>query len=269
MSKHPIFGAIVAFLLGFMGPLQAETPAPTAAASPAPTWQSAKAALDAAQADVARSGSILGLESHAADLEQALAGADAATTAAKSGDTVTLLTDGGADTLAALAGAATQGRKAVAVRNPYPLISLYLGSYYNEIGQPVDADRVLAAGIALYEGHGGLGDTLPRLIGERGVALGSLKRFDEALAVYDQGIALPEIRDPDKARMLRGRGFVLTEMGRLDEAEAAYHESLKLDPNSEIAKGELDYIARLKADGPKVPSSIATPGAAPGTAPKQ
>jgi Flp pilus assembly protein TadD len=56
--------------------------------------------------------------------------------------------------------------------------------------------------------------------------------------------------------MRRGRGFVLTELGRLDEAEAAYRESLKIEPDSERAKNELQYIARLKAGGPSAPYAL-------------
>lgn len=34
----------------------------------------------------------------------------------------------------------------------------------------------------------------------------------------------------------------MTELHRLDEAEAKYHEALKLDPNDQKSKNELEYI---------------------------
>lgn len=47
-------------------------------------------------------------------------------------------------------------------------------------------------------------------------------------------------------RALRGQGFVLSDMHRLDEAESRYRASLKIDPNDEKAKHELEYITELR-----------------------
>lgn len=38
----------------------------------------------------------------------------------------------------------------------------------------------------------------------------------------------------------------MTELHRLDEAEAKYHEALKLDPNDQKSKNELEYITQLR-----------------------
>jgi hypothetical protein len=53
----------------------------------------------------------------------------------------------------------------------------------------------------------------------------------------------------DVAMALRGRGFVLSEMGELDRAKKAFEESLTFEPDNEIARNELEYIARLRKGG--------------------
>ncbi|MDE2134201.1 MAG: tetratricopeptide repeat protein [Alphaproteobacteria bacterium] len=264
MHKHIVLAAFIA--IGLALPAHADTtPAPTAEQP----WVKAQTLLDATLSDLSKGG-IMAVAAHVSDLEQALAEAPQAIAAghAETG-TITVLTDGPTDTLIALSAAAADknaaGRQTVAVNNPYPPISLYLGSYYNEIGKPEEALRVLDAGLKLYGMRGvfGVGAHRPLLISERGAALASLKRWPEALANYDEGLALTGIDDRDRARLYRGRGFALTELGRLDEAEQAYRDSLKLDPDSKIAEGELDYIARLRAGGAKEPGGITLPAKTP------
>tara|TARA_B100000678_G_scaffold146139_1_gene122091 strand:- start:601 stop:1389 length:789 start_codon:yes stop_codon:yes gene_type:complete len=46
------------------------------------------------------------------------------------------------------------------------------------------------------------------------------------------------------ALALRGQGWVLIEQGQWDEAEAAFRESLQFEPDNEVAKSELEYIAQ-------------------------
>jgi len=104
-----------------------------------------------------------------------------------------------------------------------------------------------------------LGQNLPYVISERGAALNSLKRWDDALADYDDGLKIAGMKDADRARLYRGRGFALTELGRLDDAEAAYNDSLKLAPGNAGALNELKYIASLRAGGPKTPTTLTLP----------
>lgn len=219
-------------------------------------WEADQRLIDDASAAVQRSG-ILALKPKVAELEQALAGApNAFELAAKGeGDTHYVLVDGTSDMLGALAGATVSGEKVttVAVNNPYLMIGFYLGSFYNEIGRHGDAARVLGAALALPENFG-LGETRPMLFVERGVALGQLRRWDEALASYDAGLELAD-DDTVRAYMLRGRGSILIDLNRLDEAEAAFRDSLKLQPDSVVAQHELEYIARLrKGAAPNSPS---------------
>ena len=121
------------------------------------------------------------------ELEQALAEGKLAGARAMDGDTIYVLTDGMADSLAAMAAvtsdASHAGRKAVSIANPYPRLALVLGSYYDEIGQPADALRVLDEGLAIVDAATTvlqLSESRPGLLIERGEALIALHRFDDA-----------------------------------------------------------------------------------------
>jgi tetratricopeptide (TPR) repeat protein len=284
MNRYVVFSAVIAIGLGCAWPALAQTatapsgPAQTSAAPAAKTqhtWEKAQAVLEATNTDVSKGGGFSAIQAHLSDLEQALADADKAFAEAGAGTDVTyVLTDGPTDTLFSLIAVAAaaeknpgaKGRQTIAVNNPYPPISLFLGAYYNEIGKYDEALRVLDRGLALYSIHGvEFGAHQPALVSERAVALARLGRLPEALAAYEEGLKLAGIDDKGRARMHRGRGFVLTEMGRLDEAEAAYRESLKFEPDNKIAKDELNYIARLRAGEEKLPGSITAPAIQPNT----
>ena len=218
-------------------------------------WAKPQAVLDATQADFAKNG-ILSVAEHAPALAQALESGNVAPVTV--GGTIYVPADGSADSLVAVMIGAKDHPSAhvVAVANPYPLISLYLGSYDNEIARSEDALKALDRGLALCSM---LAEHRVLVISERGAALMALKRWPEALADYEDGLKLAGLDDKSKARLHRGRGFALTELGRLDEAEAAYRTSLQLDPGNPIAVGELNYIAHLKAGGSKTPPTITLP----------
>jgi tetratricopeptide (TPR) repeat protein len=233
-------------------------------------WQRAQALVNIATADIQSAG-IRAIAGRVPDLEQALA--DAPKTPFVIGPdsgTIYVLVDGMGEALIATAEAAeamksgTGHKKVDAVSNPYPATSLYLGSYYDDTGAPDSALRVLDEGLASSTAYepltgGSLGEHRPQLISERGTALISLKRWTDALADYDDGLKLSNLKAEDHARLLRGRGFALTELGRLDEAEAAYNESLKLEPKNALAQNELKYIAQLRATGITKPVQITLP----------
>lgn len=74
---------------------------------------------------------------------------------------------------------------------------------------------------------------------------------EKALDLFQQAEGATEFSPPDQknselAHALRGEGYALTELHRLDEAEAMYHKALKLDPNDQKSKNELQYIAQLR-----------------------
>jgi len=59
------------------------------------------------------------------------------------------------------------------------------------------------------------------------IALGDLKRYEEALAACDQAICL----DPNDARGYGNKGNILAELKRYEEALAAFDQTIRLDPN--------------------------------------
>lgn len=233
----------------------------TASAAKQEPWVSAQALVDTVGAAVKTRG-LLEVGTYADALEASLAGAkDAKARAAEQG---IVLTDGPQDTLTALldpeAGKNAQSGAVSAVSDPYPVTSLYLGSFYNEVGHPEEALRALDAGLALND-RDRTDATAPFLFGERGAALVLLKRFADALANYDNGLSLPTMADHERAMLYRGRGYSLIELGRLDEAEKAYRDSLTYDANNRIALGELEYIAGLRKGKAPGGSAITLPTA--------
>jgi tetratricopeptide (TPR) repeat protein len=260
--RHILTGAALA-----LGLVLCPAAAETAPANPHP-WENAQALLDTVMQDFNSKG-FAGLSGHVAEMEAALADANASFQVGPEPDgTVIVLTDGPMESLLALAAAAAEknpamkGRKTVAIDNPYPMLALVLGSYYNETSRVEDAERVLAKGMTLFAVPSlGLGDHAPALAGEHALALARLGRMDDALAAYDKALKLPAAKDTDKARFQRGRGYVLTELNRLDEAEAAYRESLKLEPGNQIAQRELNYIAGLRQGSEKTSTEIVAPNA--------
>ena len=86
----------------------------------------------------------------------------------------------------------------------------------------------------------------PRLWVEKGFLLNGLGRHEAALECYRTAAT---IRDWTSqllvARALRGQGSALIDLERFEEAQQAYRKSLELDPESGIARQELEYIDRV------------------------
>jgi len=83
----------------------------------------------------------------------------------------------------------------------------------------------------------------------------SMKQRQKAHDLFEQAFDLGEL-DTNKetkafnqARSLRGMAFTEIEMGQLDKAEKNLRKSLKLIPNHQGAKSELEYIAELRRKG--------------------
>jgi tetratricopeptide (TPR) repeat protein len=88
----------------------------------------------------------------------------------------------------------------------------------------------------------------PELWSERGYLLGRLKRHQESLDCYTRAASVRDSAPTRQvARALRGQGVQLVDLNRLDEAEAALQRSLELEPDSNIARNELGYIADLRS----------------------
>jgi hypothetical protein len=85
-----------------------------------------------------------------------------------------------------------------------------------------------------------------RYLNELGYVFMQQKKWKESLAAYRRAEASADLT-PDKAKderclALKGIGYDLVELGDLIGAEAAYRACLKIDPNDDASKGELDYI---------------------------
>jgi tetratricopeptide (TPR) repeat protein len=224
-----------------------------------PSWVVAQSLLNKSSADIA-TGGIAALTPYVPDLQKALETAVPVMQQIDQGNgTSVVLTDGMMQMIIALGEAAKDKKHVVALPTPYIKISLFLGSYYNEIHDPAAAITALDRGIALSDIEGlRIGEHDSYLLSEKGAALEALKRFDESLATYDKGLALLNLADQDRARLYRGRGFSLTELGRLDDAEKAYKDSLVCEPNNARALNELKYIAQIRAGGPPTAGTIQT-----------
>lgn len=147
--------------------------------------------------------------------------------------------------LASLLEAAKRKQSAVVVSTDW-IAPLYARAYaLIELGQldraRADLDRVLA--ISPYT---------PRALGER--AQISMRRKDFAAAEVD----LNKMREYGKMSAnpadaigyqgfaLRGLGYIAVERKQWDKALGFYNEALKLNPNDDKAKAEIDFIRRSR-----------------------
>jgi len=129
------------------------------------------------------------------------------------------------------------------IGNAYPRAHYYMGFLCVKRKQFDRAIGFLDKGQALEP-------TNPKFVFEKAQALVHSGRRQEALALYDQVTAIgAHVSARDLALARRGRGFVLIEMGDLDNAEMAFKSSLEIEPDSEVAQGELAYIDHLRQGG--------------------
>lgn len=84
---------------------------------------------------------------------------------------------------------------------------------------------------------------------ELGYAFNFQRKNIEALDAYrsalDKALRFPT-QKPYEPIARRGIGVTLIELNQLDEAKLSLEESLKTDPNSPVAKNELEYIRHLQ-----------------------
>jgi protein O-GlcNAc transferase len=112
-----------------------------------------------------------------------------------------------------------------------------LGIIYFQRGRPDQALTYFDRAAAIRPGFA--------ILSNRGAALQMLNRFEEALASYDQALAI----QADNAVLLYNRGRVLQDLGRFDEALANYDGAIRLDPNFAAALNNRGNTLRsLKRD---------------------
>ncbi len=122
----------------------------------------------------------------------------------------------------------------------YPPAYYYLAHIDNEEGKYESAIAHLETCLKLEPDQ-------PACFCEMAVAYSGMGDHEKALSFYDKGIqARPHITSKDRARALRGKGFALIDLGELDLAKKSLLESLRYEPNSEIALNELMLISLLR-----------------------
>jgi tetratricopeptide (TPR) repeat protein len=113
-----------------------------------------------------------------------------------------------------------------------------LAIVYSEEGQAENAIAAIESGLAIEPEH-------PRLWVEKGFLLNRLTQHQAALESYETAVSIRDWAPNSlRARALRGLGSALIDLERLEDAQRAYLRSLELDPECELAKRELEYIAR-------------------------
>jgi tetratricopeptide (TPR) repeat protein len=139
------------------------------------------------------------------------------------------------------------GGRVVWLASAYPRAMYYLGFIRVKRGDFAGAIEWLDRGLRLEPGQ-------PFFRLEKGKALSGLRQYERGLAMYDEVVRMgDEVRANVRAVALRGKGFQLIELGQLDLAEAAFLDSLRLDPQSPVARHELLYIRHLRGGGRQAP----------------
>lgn len=122
---------------------------------------------------------------------------------------------------------------------------------HNNLGKILQAMKRPDEALASYDQAIALKPDGTEAHNNRGATLQEMQRFDEALASYDRAIALK----PDSAEAHNNRGVTLKEMRRYDEALASYAQSLALkleNPSAYNNRGvvlkEMKWYAEALAD---------------------
>lgn len=135
-----------------------------------------------------------------------------------------------------------KGNFTVTVDNDWCDAMLVKGYALNELKRPVEAAEVLRTLV----GHAPNNAQYlieyaytVRVNGERERSLDLYKQAEKIAAKFpdrESGMRL-------RAASLRGQGYVYIELERWDDATKAYQKSRKYEPDNEIARNELQYIA--------------------------
>jgi tetratricopeptide (TPR) repeat protein len=108
----------------------------------------------------------------------------------------------------------------------------------------------IAQGLELEPDH-------PVLWIERGYIFNRIGRHRDALEAYRMATTVrPWAPRTVTARALRGQGHALIELARFSEAKDVYAASLELDPESESAHKELEYIDQALAHKEKQAANL-------------
>lgn len=136
----------------------------------------------------------------------------------------------------------TPGQAALVVRNWCD--ALYLkGFALVELGQLPEARKAVEGAIALSPANA-------QYHAELGAIYSVEKNWNAALGSYRAAEAATQYSEDSRnfmlARIHRETGMVLAQMERFDEAEQRYRRSLEIEPDSELAKQQLETLRQRK-----------------------
>lgn len=141
------------------------------------------------------------------------------------------------------------GNKKVVVTGPDWCDAIFLEAYaLSELKRPADAVPLLRRLTVLAPMRAHYRNELGYALQQTGNTDGALESYRISLSLAGSGSLVGA--DPHmEAAALRGIGFALVEKGDWDGGEKAYRDSQKIEPDSEIAKHELEYIANSRPKG--------------------
>jgi tetratricopeptide (TPR) repeat protein len=141
-------------------------------------------------------------------------------------------------------------RSIVWIESAYPRAYYYLAFLKVEAEEYESAIELLEKGQYLEPGN-------IRFTLEKAQVYFRMGHHQEALDLFDNVQAPgPHVSGGDVAKALRGKGVVLIDLGDLDLAEQNLRQSLRYDPTSQMAIGELEYIQHLRAGGESVGAGV-------------
>ena len=140
---------------------------------------------------------------------------------------------------------ATENRETIVLGPTWSMALFLKGFALIDLGRPDEAKPLLEKAVEMAPMNA-------QFLAELGEWHKTRRQWTEAYALFDRaadaaGISPEDLQRAEKGRALRGMGFVLIEQGRLDEAEKLFRKCLKLNPNDQSARTELQYIREQKA----------------------
>ena len=134
-----------------------------------------------------------------------------------------------------------KGNFTVSVENDWCEAMLVKGYALNELKRPAEAEQVLETLVRHDPAN-------PNYLSEYAYTVRVNGRLERSLELYKRAEkAAASLQDRGSAAhwravALRGQGYADTDLERWDDATRAYQQSLKYEPDNDIARNELRYI---------------------------
>lgn len=158
----------------------------------------------------------------------------------------------GQEALLYLATAARKHQDAKALGPAWGDAYFMKGSALNSMGRYADARDALDHAVALSPFN-------PSYLIELAFSFEKLHETAKALELCDTAQAMSamspdDVKLAEQTRALRCEGFNLTDLHRYDDAVKKYEAALKLNPNDDISKRELEYVRKQQTQPTAAPS---------------